>query len=241
MTPFFLLQHPLGGCGEKQSRDPRARGDATNIMQTDASASAEQCVQPDAGASGTGADPKDDEFADMHSVELLTPGIVVKFLAKYDTASDGGALFMRSLPGNPIVKHVLAREPHSRSEYMMLSRLFLHWCTGCGIWHREVKMSKCPDCEVAYFCSPKCVRRAHKLHHEEMCPSLRVVHDTLMPEFFKRSTPEGRHELETRAWKRKMLWRLHYLEYALLVAGVVVVVLGAWSAQHHFYSIHPPV
>jgi hypothetical protein len=210
-------------------------------MQNDAPASLKPYVQPDSGATGTDDQPEADEFAEMHAEELLTPSIVVKLFAKYDAAGDGGVMFMRSLPGNPIVKHVLARQPHSRSEYMMLSTLFLHWCTGCGKGHKEVKLTKCPDCEVAYFCSSNCAGRAHELHHEDMCTRLRIVHDTLMPEFVRRSTPEGRHELETRAWKRKMLWRLHYLEYVLLLAGVVVIAVGAWSTLHQYNNMHAPV
>ena len=103
-------------------------------MQDDAAAAT---VEPPLAQGGVGmgdeGDSPPDELADLrldNPVEALKPAIVVKFLSRYESPIDGGEKFIRALRGHPIINDVvLARNPHSRSEYIMLSKLFLHWCT----------------------------------------------------------------------------------------------------------------
>lgn len=130
--------------------------------------------------------------------EALEPAVTTRFLETMDIAGDAGERFKKMIeckPWHPVVRCVLTRQPYNRKEVISLSRCFLHWCTGCGKGKGDgVTLTRCGGCEVAYFCSEKCARRALKKHHTEMCPRLRELHDALMPSLQK--AYDHRHEIQ---------------------------------------------
>ena len=186
---------------------------------------------------------QEDEITKMPltEVEALDPAVTCKFLDAMDRDEDGGLRFkqmLRRKPMHPVVKCVFERKPHSRKELLYLSKLFLHWCAGCGKSSKQVPLRKCASCEVAYFCSEECARRALKRHHAAMCTRLKTVHDTLMPEFIAKSTPEGRQRERNNEYKRKMFWFFHYSEYALFFGAIIILLWGIYASAWDWKSKH---
>lgn len=161
----------------------------------------------------------------------MRPDMVCKFLSNIDKDKDGGgARFMKTIstvPWHPVVKCVLTRKPYSRKEVLELSRLFLHWCSGCGKSKAEVTLTRCSGCEVAYYCSEKCARRASKRHHADMCGRLRELHDEIMPSMVEANK---NHEKRVKAKRnRDIRFFLGLCEKGLWFAAAAVLLIATWQ------------
>ena len=168
-------------------------------------------------------------------MEAMQPVVVQRFLASMDVgAENSDGRFLQTIrqtdPWHPVIHCVLSREPYNRKEVLELSRLFLHFCTGCGKTHKEAKLTRCAGCEVAYFCDEKCARRANKRHHSTMCGRLRELHDLIMPSMIQ--AKEKKAERSNEQWKARMRELLNWFYGFLTILAGLILLWGMWSVAN---------